>query len=83
MTAPAAVVARLRGLPPGTRVVVRHLVGGTDDAPAGSATDALGALVAADDTGCTVLTRHGEVRIAWSRVVAGKQVPPPPPRITR
>lgn len=76
-------MARLRALAPGTRVVVRYLVGGPDDAPDGSATDALGELLATDDAGCTVRTRRGDVRVTWSRVVAGKPVPPAPPRVSR
>ncbi|MTD12574.1 ferrous iron transport protein A [Nakamurella sp. YIM 132087] len=59
-------------LPLGTRVVIRHRLEG------GSATDALGELLERDDNGCTVGTKYGPVRIAWTAVVAGKEIPPPP-----
>ncbi|MBE7161975.1 MAG: hypothetical protein INR72_12080 [Williamsia herbipolensis] len=54
------------------RVVVRHLL------PGGSATDALGMLVARDEDSCTVDTRRGAVRIELAQIVAAKRVPPPP-----
>lgn len=69
----AGAVARLRALPVGTRVSIRRRL-------AQGFTDALGILTDTDDDGCVVETRKGAVRIEWSAVVAGKQVPPPPPR---
>jgi hypothetical protein len=63
----------------GTRVVVRHLI---DD---GRATDSLGYLRLADETHCVVETRRGLETIALARVIAAKEVPPPPaprPRTT-
>ncbi|WP_154674173.1 putative acetyltransferase [Nakamurella lactea] len=65
-------VERLRGLPIGTRVVVRHRV-------PGAFTDALGDLVAIDDATCTISTRRGEVVIDLAEVALAKPVPPPPP----
>lgn len=68
---------RIGGWPLGTRVVVRHLV------ESGSATDALGDLIAIDAQSCTVATRRGEVVIATASIVAAKPVPPPPVRRPR
>ena len=68
----AAAVAFLREAPEGTRVVVRHQL---DD---GQATDALGWFVRADNTHCAVATRRGLETIAFERVIAAKEVPPPP-----
>ncbi|WP_341954484.1 hypothetical protein [Salinibacterium sp. TMP30] len=56
----------------GTRVVVRHLI---DD---GRATDALGYFHLADDTHCVVATKRGLETIEFARVIAAKEVPPPP-----
>ncbi|MGO1497835.1 putative acetyltransferase [Agrococcus casei] len=67
--------SQLRGLPIGTRVVVRYRL---HDGEHG-ATDALGDLTAIDAVSCTVATRRGEVRIRIADIVAAKQVPPPPP----
>lgn len=67
-------VAELRALPLGTRVVVRYRL--RDDTHPSS--DALGDLIASDDAGCTVATRHGDVTIAWADVLLSKTVPPPP-----
>ncbi|PRY15167.1 GNAT family N-acetyltransferase [Kineococcus rhizosphaerae] len=64
----------VRELTVGARVVVRHRL------PDGSATDALGDLVCADDTTLTVATRRGEVVVARADVLAAKAVPPPPAR---
>ncbi|WP_380161360.1 GNAT family N-acetyltransferase [Kineococcus sp. R86509] len=58
----------------GSRVVVRHRL------PDGAASDALGDLVAADDTTLRVATRRGEVTLARADVLAAKAVPPPPAR---
>lgn len=56
----------------GTRVVVRHLI---DD---GRATDSLGYFHLADDTHCVVATMRGLETIELARVIAAKEVPPPP-----
>jgi len=64
----------------GTRVVVRHLI---DD---GRATDSLGYFHLADDTHCVVATKRGLETIELTRVIAAKEVPPPPaprPRATK
>jgi hypothetical protein len=58
---------------PGTRVVVRYRVDG-------GFTDALGDLLECSATECTVRTRSADVVIHLDRVVAAKQVPPPPAR---
>lgn len=58
---------------PGTRVVVRYRI-------AGGLTDALGYLLEAGETSCTVRTRTSDVEIPLDLVIAAKQVPPPPPR---
>ncbi|GLY44254.1 hypothetical protein Amsp01_102770 [Amycolatopsis sp. NBRC 101858] len=63
----------LRELPLGTRVVVRYRIDG-------GFTDALGNLVARDDTTCTVDTRRGPVVVDLSAVALAKPVPPPPVR---
>lgn len=71
-------VAFLRSAPEGTRVVVRHRL---DD---GQATDALGWFLRADSTHCAVATKRGLETIAFDRVIAAKEVPPPPePRARR
>lgn len=68
---------RLRHLPLGTRVVVRHRVDGMPS-------DALGELSARDDDGCTITTRSGAVTIPFADVQLAKAVPPPPaPRSRR
>ncbi|MGZ0211169.1 MAG: hypothetical protein ACKVI4_01685 [Actinomycetales bacterium] len=69
----------LRATTSGTRVVVRHLI---DD---GRATDSLGYFHLADDTHCVVATARGLETIELARVIAAKEVPPPPaprPRAT-
>lgn len=63
----------LRELPLGTRVVVRYRV-------EGGFTDALGTLVARDETTCTVDTRRGPVVVGFEEVTLAKPVPPPPVR---
>jgi hypothetical protein len=68
-------VERLLGLPMGTRVVVRHLIEG-----GARASDALGDLVARDDTSVVVQTRRGPEHIALADVLLCKPVPPPPQR---
>ena len=68
----------LRTTAEGTRVVVRHQL---DD---GQATDALGWFLRADSTHCAVATKRGLETIAFARVIAAKEVPPPPePRSRR
>ncbi|MGV8857394.1 hypothetical protein [Rhodoglobus sp.] len=69
----------LKATASGTRVVVRHLI---DD---GRATDALGYFHLADDSHCVVATRRGLETIELAKVIAAKEVPPPPaprPRAT-
>jgi hypothetical protein len=66
-------VSFLLTLAPGTRVVVRYRI-------EGGFTDALGELVQAGPSGCVVHTRRGEVSVPLEKVVAAKQVPPPPQR---
>lgn len=63
----------LRELPLGTRVVVRYRI-------EGGFTDALGPLVARDETTCTVETKRGQVVIAFDVVALAKPVPPAPVR---
>lgn len=65
-------VAFLRGTTEGTRVVVRHQLAN------GQATDAVGWFLRADDTHCAVATKRGLETIAFSAVIAAKEVPPPP-----
>ena len=72
--------ATWRSLPVGVRVVVRRL---RDDDPAPDEppfTDVLGDLLALDDDGVLIRTRHGDVRVPASDIVLSKQVPPAPPR---
>ena len=81
-----------RSWSPGTRVVVRRV---RDDLPPGAAagtlhggeppfTDVLGEVVTVDDTGLTVRTRRGDVRVPAAHVLRAKRVPPPPaPRARR
>jgi GNAT superfamily N-acetyltransferase len=59
----------------GHRVVVRRRAGMRDGRPV--YTDALGDLIALDDSGLTVLTRNGPLRVPHGDVVAGKRIPPP------
>jgi GNAT superfamily N-acetyltransferase len=59
----------------GHRVVVRRRAGVRDGRPVYS--DALGDLIARDDSGLTVLTRNGPLRVPHGDVVAGKRIPPP------
>lgn len=58
----------------GARVVVRHRLAD------GRLTDALGRLEAWADGVLVVRTRTGTVRVAQEALVAGKRVPPAPPR---
>lgn len=69
-----------RGWVPGVRVVVRRRL------PEGSGhlyTDVLGDLVAVDDTGVDVSTRHGTVHVPGDEITLTKIVPPAPPRRPR
>lgn len=68
----SAAVEFLRGLPLGTRVVVRRRE------PDGFH-DALGYLRAVDATSCTVETRRGLTEVPLAAVTRAKKVPPPPP----
>ncbi|WP_328444413.1 MULTISPECIES: putative acetyltransferase [unclassified Amycolatopsis] len=63
----------LRELPIGTRVVVRYRI-------EGGFTDALGLLVARDESTCTVETRRGPVVVDFDAVALAKPVPPAPVR---
>ena len=67
-------VVRAAEMVVGARVVVRHRL------PDGSAGDALGELLAADEAELVVATRRGDVRVARADVLACKAVPPPPAR---
>jgi hypothetical protein len=58
-----------RTWPIGARVVVRRRL---DEGGYG---DVLGHLLAADDDGVLVETRHGEVRVPAERIATGKIVP--------
>jgi hypothetical protein len=62
----------LRGIPIGTRVVVRHLL---ED---GRATDALGYLRARDAEHVVIETKRGLETVLLATVIAAKEVPPPP-----
>ncbi len=62
----------------GHRVVVRRLVGVRHGRPLLS--DALGVLTSFTDTELTVETDAGSLTIDRRAVVAGKRVPPRPPR---
>jgi ribosome maturation factor RimP len=66
-------VKLLRELPLGTRIVVRFRI-------EGGFTDALGDLVARDETTCTVDTRRGAVVVPFDAIALAKLVPPPPVR---
>ncbi|WP_298251651.1 hypothetical protein [uncultured Arthrobacter sp.] len=63
----------LATLPLGTRVVVRHRIGG-------GVTDSLGDLLALGASSCTVRTRRGDDVVLLDDVTAAKPVPPAPPR---
>ena len=65
---------RLGELVVGRRVVVRHRL------PDGSASDALGELLAADEQRIVVATRRGDVEVERTAVLAAKAVPPAPER---
>lgn len=63
----------LPDVPLGTRVVVRYLI-----EEGARATDALGVLIARDETTLTVETRRGPVEVEQAEVVIAKVVPPTP-----
>src|SRR5207244_5551662 len=65
----------------GSRVVVRRIVGIRDNRPLFS--DALGELVELDESGLTVATRKGPVRIGYGEIQAAKRVPPGVREVTR
>jgi hypothetical protein len=69
----SAPVRLLQSLPAGTRVVVRYSIGE-------QLTDALGDLVALNESTCTIRTRHGDSVVPLEKVTAAKPVPPAPPR---
>jgi hypothetical protein len=62
----------------GHRVVVRRIVGERDGRPLLS--DLLGDLTEFGPDGLVVATTAGPVRVPLKEVVAGKQIPPQPPR---
>ena len=64
--------AALVNLEPGMRVVIRYRL---DD---GRATDALGVLLSLTPTHAVVDTKRGAESIELVRVIAAKEVPPPP-----
>ena len=68
----AAAVDFLRAAPAGTRVVARYLLAD------GQATDALGYVSATSATQIVVATVRGLVTVDFDRVIAAKEVPPPP-----
>jgi hypothetical protein len=62
----------LRGIPIGTRVVIRYLLAD------GRATDALGYLRSRDAEHVLVETKRGLDTVVLATVIAAKEVPPPP-----
>jgi hypothetical protein len=62
-------------------MTIRYLL--QDDPSGASASDALGEVVAVEADTVVVATRRGEVRIPKDRVIAAKEVPPPPVRRPR
>lgn len=75
---------------PGVRVVVRRRRADVpDDSPPASAggeprhTDVLGDVLAVDDDGVLVRTRHGDVHVPGAQIVLAKTVPPAPERRRR
>jgi hypothetical protein len=79
-------VGHLRGLPLGSRVVVRIRLAASPDAGAPRLTDALGYLRHLDASECVIETKRGDVLLRLADVVAVKEVPPPPmpmPRTAR
>jgi hypothetical protein len=64
----------------GRRVVLRYAIDKERSPHGESMTDALGTVMAGDDSSVTVMTRRGEVRVPRALVIAAKEVPPPPRR---
>jgi hypothetical protein len=62
----------LRGIPLGSRVVVRYLL---ED---GRATDALGCLRSRDADRVVIETKRGLETVVLATAIAAKEVPPPP-----
>ena len=74
----ADAVEFLRNTTEGTRVVIRYSL---DD---GQATDALGGFMRSDETACVIAGKRGMETVRFDRVIAAKEVPPPPaPRSPR
>lgn len=67
-------------LVPGRRVVLRYAIDRASSPHGEGMTDALGTVLAADERTVTVMTRRGEDRVERARVIAAKEVPPPPVR---
>ena len=67
----------------GRRVVLRYAIDRTTSPHGEGMTDALGTIIATDDQTVTVMTRRGEDRVVRERVIAAKEVPPPPVRRPR
>ena len=74
MTSPAETIA---GFADGQRVVIRFGL------PDGTATDALGEVVALTTTTCTVRTKRGDVPVPIAAAIAAKRVPPRAERQSR
>ena len=70
-------------LQPGVRVVLRYAINRESSPHGESMTDALGTILAADDSEVRVMTRRGQVRVPRPLVIAAKEVPPPPVRRPR
>ncbi|NMA77039.1 MAG: acetyltransferase, partial [Actinomycetales bacterium] len=64
----------------GRRVVLRYAIDREASPHGESMTDALGTILAADETTVAVMTRRGEVSVPRALVIAAKEVPPPPVR---
>jgi len=70
---PGPTLTSFLALPIGTRVVVRYEI-------PGGATDVLGLLKSFTQQQCEITTSSGDVTVALARIIAGKQIPPPPVR---
>ncbi|GAA1286631.1 acetyltransferase [Brachybacterium alimentarium] len=70
-------------LQPGVRVVLRYAINRESSPHGESMSDALGTILAADDSEVRVMTRRGQVRVPRPLVIAAKEVPPPPVRRPR
>ena len=64
----------------GTRVVLRYAIDRESSPHGESMTDALGTILAADESVVRVMTRRGEVAVPRVLVIGAKEVPPPPVR---